>query len=287
MRTKDPAVAKVGFARENAAFEAKLADARRMLAEGTLVPTPAALVQRWCEGPPSGNGLAGPQRLILALMELDALAGSRTSASLTKIYPPAISDPPANADWGPVLSDKARFETILANYYGGEIEQVGTNWIRLRWHNPDDEWRPFLKVAAGRLRGFDPAAERFTDDELADALLKVVDEKRTCDEEINRARLARQRPRTVQSRARPTLRLKQLFNEWVASTEPRPQTALEFEAAVDDFIDFAGDITVGSIDSDTLYDYDWAAIKNGVDGINWAALLNADRYNSDDNARDV
>ena len=37
--TKDPTEAKAAFARENAAFEERLADARRRLAEGTLLPT--------------------------------------------------------------------------------------------------------------------------------------------------------------------------------------------------------------------------------------------------------
>ena len=54
-------------------------------------------------------------------------------------------------------------------------------------------------------------ADRFSDDELAKALLAIVDEKRTSDEDINRARLSRHRPRAMQSRLRPHMRLKQLF----------------------------------------------------------------------------
>ncbi|TCQ06562.1 hypothetical protein C8J40_105351 [Sphingomonas sp. PP-CC-3A-396] len=68
LRTKDPAEAKLGFARENAEFETKLAEARRRFAEGTLVPTPGALVRRWCEAPATGTGLSGPQRLVLTFM---------------------------------------------------------------------------------------------------------------------------------------------------------------------------------------------------------------------------
>ena len=88
--TKDPIEAKAAFARENAKFEEELVDARRRMAEGTLLPTPAALVQRWCEGPASSGGLAGPQRLIMTFMELDAAVGGRHTASATDIYPPAI-----------------------------------------------------------------------------------------------------------------------------------------------------------------------------------------------------
>lgn len=59
--TKDPAAAKIAFAHENARFEERLADARRRMAEGSLLPTPAALVRRWCEGPAVKGGLTGPQ----------------------------------------------------------------------------------------------------------------------------------------------------------------------------------------------------------------------------------
>ena len=51
------------------------------------------------------------------------------------------------------------------------------------------------------------------------------------------------------------MRLKQLFGEWQSGNKPRSQTALEYEAAVDDFIDFAGDVAVSTIDPDLLYDY--------------------------------
>ncbi len=259
--TKDPAAAKIGFARENAAFETKLADARRRMAEGTLVPTPAALVRRWCEAPPVGGGLTGPQRLEMIFMELDAAAGSRQSSDIDDIYPPAIMGPASNTDWDLVLGDRTRFERIVAESYGGDVEQTGTNWIRLRWHHAERVWRRCLDGPVARLRAFDPSGERFSDDEIAKALLDVVDDRRSGDEEANRARLSRHRPRATNSRLRPNLRLKALFREWKAGNEPRPQTAGEYEAAVDDFIDFAGDPTISMIDADMLYDYRDEAAK--------------------------
>ena len=76
--TRDPAEAKAPFARENAKFEELfLAVARRRIAEGTLIPTPGGVIRRWCEAPAVGNGLTGPQRLILTFMELDDAAGAR------------------------------------------------------------------------------------------------------------------------------------------------------------------------------------------------------------------
>ncbi|TXC71219.1 site-specific integrase [Sphingomonas ginsenosidivorax] len=262
LRTKDAALAKVGFARENAAFEATLADARRRMAEGTLIPTPAALVRRWCEGPASGKGLSGTQRLVMTFMELDAAAGGRGSSTLKdEFYPPAILGPASNTDWDAVVRDAGRFEALVTDAYGGSIEQTGTNWIRLRWREPEAAWRPCLVGPVERLRAFDTGAERFSDDEIARALLAVVDERRSGDEEANRARLAHTRPRATSSRLRPNLRLKELYREWKAGNEPRPQTAGEYEAAVDDFIDFAGDVPVSTIDADLLYDYRDEAAK--------------------------
>lgn len=254
--TRDAAEAKAPFARENANFEDRLADARRRLAEGTLLPTPGAVVQRWCEASAVGNGLTGPQRLMLTFMELDAaVGGSYSSKAGGDIFPAAILGPAVNTDWAAVLLDRGRFETLLADAYGGDPEQTGTNWIRTRWHSAEGRWKAGLAGPVARLRAFDVSADRFSNDELAKALLAIVDERRTGDEDINRARLSRHRPRPMQSRLRPHMRLKQLFLEWQDGNKPRPQTALEYEAAIDDFIDFAGDIAVSTIDPDLLYDY--------------------------------
>jgi integrase len=57
------------------------------------------------------------------------------------------------------------------------------------------------------------------------------------------------------------MRLKQLFREWKDGNQPRPQTALEYEAAIDDFIDYAGDVAVSIIDPDMLFDYRDEAAK--------------------------
>ena len=248
--TKDPVEAKAAFARENAKFEEQLVDARRRVAEGTLLPTPAALVRRWCEGPALNGGLSGSQRSILTFMELDAAVGGRHTACATDIFPPAILGPAANTNWAAILTDKARFEAVISEGYGGDVEQTGTNWIRARWHAPEEQWMPCLAGPIARLRAFDDSAARFTDDDLAKALLAVIDEKRAGDEDLNRARLARHRPRTQQPRLRPNMRLKQLYAEWKVGNNPRPQSALEYEASVDDFIDFAGDIAVATIDAD-------------------------------------
>ena len=259
--TKDPSQAKALFATLNAEFERDLAEARRKLAEGTLLVTPGMIIRRWCEGPAIKEGLTGDQRVTMTLMELDAEVGSRYSASAKQIYPPAMAGPATNTDWSAVLVDPARFQAVLAEAYGNEVEQTGSNWIRSRWHEAETKWMPSLVQAVKRLRSFVPGAEQFSVDDLGKALLAVLDEKRPADEDYNRARLVKRRPRITKSRLRPHMRLKQLFDEWKNGKEPTVQTALEYEAAVDDFIDFIGDVPVSIIEPDMLYDYRDEAAK--------------------------
>jgi hypothetical protein len=113
LRTCDPAEAKAAFARENALFEQQMADARRRIAEGVVLTTPAALVRRWCETPALAGGLSGPQRLAVNLMELDAAVGARGSAGPDELYPPAVMGPAANTDWDAVLADHERLKALI------------------------------------------------------------------------------------------------------------------------------------------------------------------------------
>lgn len=202
-----------------------------------------------------GDSLAGQQRLLLTLMELDAGVGGRFSLSPKQIYPPAITGPAVNTDWDAVLGAPSRYDSIVTDVYGSEVEQVGTNWIRSRWQEPEKVWHPHLLNAAERIRRFVPDADFFSKEDIARALLAVLDEKRPADEDFNRARLTPRRHRPNHSRRRPNMRLKQLFDEWKAGNQPSPQTALEYESSVDDFIDFAGDIPISAIDADLLFDY--------------------------------
>lgn len=192
---------------------------------------------------------------------MDAAAGSQQSSDFGDIYPPAIMGPASNTEWDLVLGDRTRFERLVAESYGGDVEQTGTNWIRLRWHHAERVWRRCLDGPVARLRAFDASAECFSDAEIAKALLDVVDENRSGDEKVNRARLSRHRPRATSSRLRPNLRLKALCREWKAGNEPRPEMAGEYEATIDDIIDFAGDPAISVIDADMLYDYRDEAAK--------------------------
>jgi len=261
LRTKDPAQAKIEFARENAEFEQRLATARKQLAEGTLLPSPVALVRRWFEGPAVASEPTGPQRLLATLIELDGRCGYSSTATYDTIYPPAVYGPAINTDWGELSRNPPRIMAIIQETYGDDPERVGSNWIRARWHQPEALWLPYLGDPVRRLCAFDPSSQRFSEPDLTQSLLAALDAARPGDEELNRARLEKPYQRRPQSRTRPTMRLLQLFDAWQGSMSPRPQTALEFKASVIDFIDFAGDIPVSAITSDLLFDYRDEAIK--------------------------
>ena len=282
LKTKDPLTAKAAFARENAAFEDRLADARRRLADGTLAPTPAALLRRWTHSAGVGTGLAATEHLIAALMELDAAVGVTGSAvgsasrySVTcgpggaiaagsavhavgndgDVYPPPISVNSLSRDWSAVHTSRDRYQAIIESEYGGDVERVGSNWIRKRWFEPEANWRPALMGPVARLRAENADAARFGDHDLTSALLATLDDIRTGDEAANRARLGEHRaPRPV-STLKPNLRLKTLFAAWKAGNKPRPQSANEYESAIDDFIDFAGDVPVAAIDKSMICHY--------------------------------
>jgi hypothetical protein len=60
--------------------------------------------------------------------------------------------------------------------------------MRLRWHPDEPLWRPRLTYHAARLRTFAPGTAHSSDNEIVKALLDVVDEKRSADEEVKLSR---------------------------------------------------------------------------------------------------
>ena len=93
--------------------------ARHRISEKTLVPTPSALERRWCGAPAAGTGLSAPQWLTIFFMEFDAAADSRASIGVDDPFPRAIMGPPSNTDRHRFCGDKALFERLVADSYGG------------------------------------------------------------------------------------------------------------------------------------------------------------------------
>jgi integrase len=258
--TKVADEARVAFARENAALEERFAVARRALADGHGSVDPVGLLRRWFSGPAIDGGLDGAQRLLLAFMRLDTEASEWMGDEFVR---PENRVAPSDTDWESLARDRDLFDQMLCDFYRGDPLRIGFAWESMRMDDSlTDLCHGFVTAAlVPWLKAFDLQAEDHTDRALADAILARLDVDRSgkLADIIKRDTKPSERKRI--SRLRPTMRMRELFREWKAGNAPRPQTALEYEAAVDDFIEFAGDPAVAAIDADLLYDYRDAAAK--------------------------
>ena len=169
---------------------------------------------------------------------------------------------PESTDWLEVARDPDAFDDLLATYYRDDVNRVGMGWESVRMdHKLNGLGREFVARLLPQLVAFDAAATHFPTDALVDSLLARLDVIRSGKLADIVKRRVPPRERKESSRLRPTMRLRQLSREWKDGAAPRPQTALEYEAAVDDFIDFAGDPPVAAIGADLLYDYRDEAAK--------------------------
>lgn len=258
--TKDASAARAVFARENAVLEERFAIARRALADGRVGADPTGIVRRWFEGPAIDGGLPGAQRLMLAFMRLDTEASEWMGDEFVR---PENRVAPPETDWAAIARDRDRFDQMVSGVYRDDPLRVGVAWESVRMDQGlEGLCRGFIaKALVPDLRAFDAQAADHADTALIDALLARLDVDRSgkLADIIKREGRTAERRRT--SRLRPTMRMRELFREWKAGNAPRPQTALEYEAAVYDFIAFAGDPAVAAIDADLLYDYRDAAAK--------------------------
>ena len=255
--TRDIGEARTAFAAENAKFEERLSAAREGIAKKRS-HSPSELVRRWFSDPAVGNGISGEQRQLYALMRLDTLATDWMDDDVYETDWVA----PLNADLEAAAGDRDSFDRLLTNCYRDDVSRVGIYWETTRIDDSLDELcRGFVATLVPDLRQYDPQTSEYEDAQLVEAILARMEQARTGKLADIAARMAPTIPRERTSRLRPTLRLRQLFVEWKDCTQPRPQTALEFEASVDDFIEFANDPPIKAIDADLLYDYRDAAAK--------------------------
>lgn len=256
--TKDAGEARAAFARENAVFERLLAEARDP-SNLTVVPNdPVTLVKRWLDGPAVNGGLGGRDRLHLVLMQLDTMFVEWLDESSGAENPAA----PIETDWIAVARDPLAFQQILIACYQDDVSKVGANWEAIRM---DDDLgnlaRQFVEALIPSVVDFDNAAVDIPKSLMVDAILARLDLSRSGKMADIRKRSANPGRKSQISRLRPKMRFGQLFQEWKLGTDPRPQTALEFDVAVRDFIDFAGDPLIALVDADLLYDYRDEAAK--------------------------
>ena len=256
LKTKSPTEARAAFTRENAVLEDRLDAARKVLADGQGTPDPSGLVRRWFSGAAVDKGLSGQQRLMLALMRLDAQAVDWMDEFWRD---GALA--PLDTDWQAVALDRDRYDQMLCALYRDDVTRVGIAWESMRMDESLQALcRSFVDALVPWLRAFNIEAIDYADAPLGDAILARIDIERSgkLDDIIKRdAQTKRERPRTT--RLRPTMRMRELFREWKAGNDPRPQTALEYEAAVDDFVEYASDPAIAAINADLIYDYRDAA----------------------------
>lgn len=254
--TKAADEARAAFTRENAILEDRLAAARKALSDGHGAPDPSGVVRRWFSGAAVGKALGGQQRLMLALMQLDAQAIDwmgefwRDGALV-----------PLDTDWQAVAHDRDCFDQMLCEFYRDDVTRIGIAWESMRMDESLQALcRSFVDAVTPALRAFNIETIEYSDAALGDAILARIDDERSgklADMIKRDGEAKRERPRMT--RQRPTMRMRELFREWKAGNDPRAQTALEYEAALDDFIEFADDPAVAAIDADLLYDYRDAA----------------------------
>ncbi|WP_426263230.1 DUF6538 domain-containing protein [Sphingomonas sp. PWP1-2] len=254
--TKAADEARSAFTRENAILEDRLAAARKALSDGHGAPDPSGIVRRWFSGAAVDKALGGQQRLMLALMQLDAQAIDW----MGEFWRDGMLAP-LDTDWQAVAHDRDCFDQMLCNFYRDDVTRIGIAWESMRMDESlQAQCRSFVDALLPALRAFNIEAIDYTDAPLGDAILARIDIERSgklADIIKRDGENKRERPRMT--RQRPTMRVRELFREWKSGNDPRPQTALEYEAAVDDFIEFANDPAIAAIDADLIYDYRDAA----------------------------
>lgn len=120
LNTKSPAEARAAFTRENAVLEDRLYAARKALADGSGAPDPSGLVRRWFSGATVDKGLSGQQRLMLALMRLDAQAVDW----MDEFWRDGMLAP-LDTDWQAIALDRDRYDQMLCDFYREDVTRVG------------------------------------------------------------------------------------------------------------------------------------------------------------------
>lgn len=248
LRTKDFPRAAILFASANAELEQRFEDARsRFAATGDPRPSQrdraTELVLGYFDGPaPSEGGLDGPERLLLARLELDRGLWNSTAFGCTKIFP---SDP--EQCW------RLAGNAALFRGHAGTRPHLNGRSAGEVWRYADREFRPGAR-AEQVARVVEQVARRhgLSSAELPDGIPEVIREYLDR-QPVGPARV--RKPQSAQSRLRSEIRLMELFDEWKLGAAPSAHTAHEYEQAARDFIDSVGDIPVADIVNDDLLNY--------------------------------
>jgi integrase len=131
---------------------------------------------------------------------------------------------------------------------------AGDVWLRVIREVARTKWMKFAEAALEPLfASADPPVVRTEGNEktLIDAFnARVADDNAKLHADAERPRLPGAVPRL-----RPDLRFRELLKKWEGAQKPQPQSLHEASVAVEDLIDFLGDVPVMSVTGDMIYDY--------------------------------
>ena len=258
LRTKDFVRAAQLFIAVNAEFEQQLETARQRLA-ATGDPRPSQrdqaenLIRSYFEGVAPDGGLDGLERLRLTFQEVDR--GIFAAEPMACLSGPALSSPDR---WWELSINAALFRAHEAKL---RENGAGRPWSK------QGKWRASDPVAQRevRLAQADRVVEqiaryaglRWADmpDGMAEAVVAYLDQARL-EEEVSA-----RKPVSVTSRLRPDMRLLDLYEKWKEGMTPRPQSAREYRRAVEEFIDYIGDIPAMEVTEDDIHNWLDAVVK--------------------------
>ncbi len=239
LATRDPAEAARLFAAANAELERRFAAARAVVGErrarDVISTERAEAIVAKALGRRPGDRYAALTLVYWAEEAAVATLGAPAPGLL-----PSFDDDGVIKQDG--ITDRLPGDTWLGLVQGGraaDLERIA-----------DGALEPILAPA-------DPPVVR-TPENVSVVLAAFTAAVRTQNERL-RAEIAFPSAQGKRPRLRPQLRLRELFEEWRRRRNPRPQTIDEARNAMEDLIDYIGDVPVSLIDSDMLYNYRDAA----------------------------
>ncbi|GFZ94207.1 hypothetical protein GCM10019071_25630 [Sphingobium fuliginis] len=257
LRTKDFVRAAQLFIAVNAEFEQQLETARHRLA-ATGDPRPCQreqaehLIRAYFEGGAPDGGLDGHERLRLAFQEVDrGIFAAEPLACLTT----PLSSPDR---WWELSINAALFrahESKLRDKATGHLWPKQGMWRR---SDPVTEAQVRLAQAdrvVEQIARYASLRRADMPDGIGEAVATYLDQARL--EEEGSAR----KPVSATPRLRPDMRLLELYEKWKEGMTPRPQSAREYRRAIEEFIDYIGDIPAMEVTEDDIHNWLDAVVK--------------------------
>lgn len=239
--TRDPFEAARLYPAANARLQARMDEAERRLAEKAQADEisaerASAIVDRWLRN--RHKGTIWDQWPTLAMTWwLEDTADRLFGIGGIGFMPPVDEDEMAEG---------------LAALQGQKL--VGDKWLACVQERSRSTWIKATRMVLDPL--FDSADPKVVRKQINEFALMDAWNARLV-QDLERFRAAVDAPRRVNARPRlrTDLKFRELLKLWAAEKKPRPQSLAETSRAVEDMIDYLGNVTVGTMTSDMLMDY--------------------------------